>query len=325
MPTEHENLDTLFNDVTAAITSGDSSKLNEVMTVQEEVPVSTTTDGNTSDTSTDEEVDDVSSKEIDDTPQDAESVSETSQEDDSTSAEDRKLEELREQLESLRKENHSLKSQAGRVPHVQRKIQELDKKLAELSATPSRPSTAINEQLANKISSIKDADPELAEVLQEITNTIIKSQEEAAAAAASREKDTLTLLREQEYAAHQEIEAQKLLSMFDNAREVFASNSWKEWKESQSAAVKALADGDTAADVARAFKLYEIDMRELYPSTVPTAPNPKAKQLEEERQRRQARTASVASPTAPARNTLPSDPDKLFEYYQEKIRKEMQG
>ena len=332
MTNPNDDLDALFNDVSAAIAGSDSNKLNELMTAETEESQTTATEEEAS-------AEDATAEETDATPQDAESVSETSQEQEEseeqtteqTSEEPGDIDELRKKLESLQKENHSLRSQAGRVPHVQRKIQELDKKLAELAAQApsSRPSAVISEKLANKLSSIKSADPELADVLQEIISTVGASQDEIVDKATTRDKETLALLREQELRQHQEYEAAQLLELYPNAKDVFVSDSWKEWKAAQSKAVQALADGDTAGDVAKAFKLYEQDMLELYPElrkpATPAVPE-KAKQIEEERRNRQTRSASVPTSSSQAtRQTLPDDPDKLFDYFSEKIRKERWG
>lgn len=252
------------------------------------------------------------------------------------------LAELRAQLDKVSKENHALRSQAGRVPHVQRKIKELDLKLEELSkktASPSnRPSTAIQTKLAEKVKTIKDTDPELAAILSDVIDGIGAAADGVADESLNREKETLTLLRNSELETYRATQAERLLEMYPNAPDVFASASWKEWKSKQSAGVQALASSDSADDVGRAFKIYAEDMVIAHPElakkteeakAAPVEAKPedtsKAAQIEEERNRKKATAASVASPNAAGKSALPEDPEALFRKFSEDIRKQRMG
>lgn len=253
------------------------------------------------------------------------------------------LAKLREQLDKLTKENHSLRSQAGRVPHVQRKLKEIDKKLEELnqkSASPSNhPSATIQPKVLEKLKGIRETDPELADA---IAAALQEASTGLADDALNREKQTLTLLREQELEAFEEEQAQMLLKLVPNAGEVVNSASWIEWKKEQSEDVLRLATSSYADSVLLAMDKYARDMKAKYPDlnkttdaaqksedTVKTVADAeaakKAAQIEEERRRKQATAASVSSPNASGKVSLPDDPEALFKKYSEEIRKQRTG
>lgn len=254
--------------------------------------------------------------------------------------EDPTLVELRAQLEKLSKENHALKSQAGRVPHVQRRLKELDQKLEELAqkaASPSNhPSATIQPKVLEKLKGIRETDPELADAL---AAAFAEANTGLADDAINREKQTLTLLREQEVKAYQAAQVELLLEMVPNAAEVVASPSWVEWKKQQSEDILRLANSDHAESVAIAFERYARDMRAKHPELVKEAPQSapaqaakpsdadaaKAAQIEEERRRKQAAAVSVSSPAAAGKVSLPDDPEALFKKYFEDIQKQRTG
>src|SRR5690606_1999062 len=107
-------------------------------------------------------------------------------------------------------------------------------------------------------------------------------------------------------------------------------------KESQSKGIKALADSDTADDVAYAFEKYAADMRAKYPelnkqeekkeSPTPNAAEAeRAKQLEAARERKKANTPNVRTPNAPGKFKMPVDPQVLFDKYASDIRRQGMG
>lgn len=326
----------LFAQASAAIKDADGAKLTEIMTADEPE------DDADQDDQDEEDVDSEGTDTVEDAGEDDVDTEGTSADEAEDDADDKgnkqvdELKELRDQLQAMQKENHALRSQAGRMPHIQRKLKELDAKLEELNtktASPSsRPSAAINEKVKQALKGIGETDAELAQAVAEAIQLAITGQEEDAL---NRERETLKLFREQEYASYREAEVERLLNMYPNAPEVFASPTWKQWKSSQSERVQALALSDNADEVALAFKLYADDMVKQNPqlakvsaadAPAATAENEqKAAQIEQARKRRQAASAHVGSSNAPGKVRLPDDPEALFKKYSEEIRKSISG
>lgn len=324
----------LFNDVSNSLRGNDATKLDELMTsetleVEEEAtPEDESLPDEPENTPDQEEEEDSKSgpQEVpaDDTVDDSE--------DPSAQKDTDEVVKLREQLAKLEKDNHSLRSQAGRVPHVQRRLQELDKKLDEL--TKKSPSSHPTDAIADALKGIKETDPELAD---SVAKAIERAMKEVAEASHNTAKDTLTALREVELANHTDSEMDKLLGMYPNARDIFASQHWKDWKKSQNRTWQTLASSDLAEDVAEAFERYSADMLKRFPELAANVSkeepvkepvktkNEEAEKIEEERNRKKQTTAKVGSPAAPAKVSTPDDPDALFKKFSEQIRKERTG
>lgn len=338
----------LFNQIGKALVGGDSEKIDELFSnpstsevVEEEkveespaeTPEKTPTEEVVEETPEKTEEEDKSKNPQEEKPADStEETKETKEPDELTK--------LREQLAKLESDNHALRSQAGRVPHVQRRLQELDKRLEELSKRATSPSSQtlekIQPKLQARLKALKETDPELADLLEgSITDAISGVAEDAF----SREKETLTLLREVESTEHRSHEIDRLLEMYPNAPEVFKSDAWKSWKKEQTEAVRALAGSDNADDVSFAFEKYAKDMMTRYPElaaktaeevpVVTKTPDPaavaEAQKIEQNRQRKNATNVVVSSPAAPAKTQVPDNPEELFKRYSESIRKEITG
>lgn len=241
-----------------------------------------------------------------------------------------KLAEALALLDKARQENHNLRSQAGRVPHLQRQVQQIDKKLDELreAASPSsRPSTKLTERITPKLAKIKEADPELADVLAELLADATDG-----VATDLRDAETQSL-QNQRKAVEQEIreaEVSRLLEMYPNAEQVFKSPSWKTWEAEQSSQIRALANSDNANDVAFAFERYAEDMIKLHPELAKKVEqeqpnNDDAARIEAERLRKKQTTVVVGSPTPAGRQQKPENDEVLFKQYSEQIRKEITG
>lgn len=332
----------LFNQVSKSIQNADNDKLSELMEEDaslEEAPIEEVKpeDVEESKDSPTEQPEDKDDKE-EVTPSD-EKTEEADDEKKDEVAEPDELTKLREQLAKVSKENHALKSQAGRVPHVQRKLQELDKKLeeiAKLKASPSsQPSAKIKPKIDDLLKGVKSTDPELAEA---ISNAIAEATDGLAADSLTSEEKTLRLIRDNEHQTYQDLEANRLLEMYPNAPDVFASSSWAEWKSTQSPRMQGLATSDSADDVATAFELYARDMVAKHPElaakpeaakedtpAVKSAEALKAEQIETERKRKKETSANVSNPSAPGKVGMPDDPEALFNRYSESIRKERTG
>lgn len=337
----------LFNQIGSALGKGDTDKLDELFTNDSTVEdvEDEEVEESPSDTPEEEESDDSSAtpekKEEEDTnknPQEEEPADST-EEVEGTKEPD-ELVKLREQLAKLESDNHALRSQAGRVPHVQRRLQELDKRLEELSKKATSPSSQtlekIQPKLQARLKALKETDPELADLLE---GSIVDAVSGVAEDAHSRERETLTFLRETESAEHREQEATRLLDMYPNAIEVFRSDAWKSWKKEQTDAVKALAGSDNADDVDFAFQKYAKDMLAKHPelaakTAVVETPAAKevdphavaeAQKIEQDRQRKKSTNVVVGSPAAAAKTTVSDNPEELFKKYSESIRKEITG
>lgn len=248
--------------------------------------------------------------------------------------EDDEVKALKEQLEQLKKDNHNLKSQAGRVPHVQKRLRELDKKLEELSkASPSsQTSEKVNAKVGELLAGIKKTDPELADAIAAaITAATTGIVEEAHAG----NVDTVRTLRDSEASSAMEYERDRLLTMYPNAPEVFKSTHWSDWKKSQPEGIVALAESGNADEVAHAFRLYADDMATKYPQIAEQKQAPadktnneaaaKAQKIEADRQRSKTKSANLGSPSAPAKVSIPDDPEALFKRYTAQFEKEMKG
>lgn len=243
-----------------------------------------------------------------------------------------KLAEALALIEKVKQENHNLRSQAGRVPHLQRQVQQIDKKLEELreqSTSPSsRPSTKLAERITPKLAKIKDADPELADVLADLLADATDG-----VATDLRDAETQSL-QNQRKVVEQEIrdaEIARLLEMYPNAPEVFKSPSWKTWEAQQSDRIKLLANSDNADDVAFVFERYAADMIKLHPELAKKkeeetpSQNDEAAKIEAERQRKKQTTVVVGSPTPAGRKQMPENDAALFEEFSKQIRKEITG
>ncbi len=245
------------------------------------------------------------------------------------------LAKLREQLDKLGKENHALKSQAGRVPHVQRRLKELEQKLEELnqkaSSPSNHPSATIKPKVLEQLKGIRETDPELADA---VAKAIEQATSEVATDAINRQREQLTLLRDQERAAYNAEQVSLLLEMVPNAKDVVASPQWSEWKNAQPDVVVRLAESDDAQSVALAMRLYAEHMKAKYPQLAAPAENKqvakpsdedaaKAAKIEQERLARQQKAANVGSPAAQGKVSLPDDPEALFKKFSDEIRKNM--
>lgn len=242
-----------------------------------------------------------------------------------------KLAEALALIQTVKQENHNLRSQAGRVPHLQRQVQQIDKKLEELNkhatSPSSRPSTKLTEKISPKLAKLREADPELADILAAV---LADATDGVATDLWDAEAQSLQNQRQEVAKEIKEAEVSRLLEMYPNAPEVFASPTWKTWEASQSRHMQMMANSDTAEDVAWAFQKYAEDMVKLHPElaqkqVATTATNDEAARIEAERERKKQTTVVVGSPTPPGRQTQPTDDKALFESFSKQIRKEITG
>jgi hypothetical protein len=331
----------LFEQVSNASRENDSLKLSELMqadAIEEVAPVEEDKPEETPAEVVDEEVkpDKVEADKASSPPEKAEEVE---PKEEVKPSEPSELEKLREQVARLDKENHRLSSQAGRVPYVQRKIKEIDKKLEDLAkASPSsHPSAEIQKKVLEKLKVVRDNDPELADAIAGAIAALGEATDGITDEVKAKEIDSLKHLRQLEVSAYQEAEANRILEVYPNAPEVFASNEWKKWKAEQTSAWATLANSDTADDVMFAMEKYAKDMIAKYPELAKEEPKgvetpavdakakEEAQKVEAERQRKQKTSVVIGSPSAPSKVGLPDDPNALFEKFSGEIRKQISG
>lgn len=323
----------IFREVQGAIRDNDTAKLDELLTAPEadteevETPVEVEVPA---------EVPEVETPENDEnSPQEEPAEEVEVGTEDKTVNEPDPLADMRKQLEKLSAENHALRSQAGRVPHVQRRLKELDEKLQALekrSTSPSsRPSTALTPKIMEQLKGIKETDPELAET---IAAAIAAATDGVTEEQYNREKEILTLSREEALKEYRQEQVNILLEEYPNAPDVFKSSHWKDWKKSQSAAVQTLANSDTAEDVIFAMNKYAEDMVRKYPElakvneqpaqALPAANNAAAK-IEADRLRKKMTGATVTSPAAASKVQMNENPEQLFKMFSELAHKQRLG
>ena len=334
----------LFMEITRALKENNASKLDELFmntdVEDEQEPVdNTSTPADTSeqeDTPQDVSVDNEADGEIpsdDDAPhEDAEDA--PGDIDPTTELANLKAQvaELTKEREKANRDLHHLRSQAGRMKVISRDMKKYDERLEELQrqlTSPSnRPSAAVLGKVKEKFKTIEDIDPELASVLENALGEAVLGIETDNL---NRERETISLLKQSQIDEYETVEADRLLSMYPNAADVFNSPAWKEWKQEQPKGIVALAESSSADEVATAFRLYSEAMLAKYPELSgtdneqrqqPQQPAPKVTQIEAERRRKQQGAVSVSSPKASGKVGLPDDPDALFQKYYEKIRKE---
>ena len=319
----------LFNEVSQAMQADDNVKLSSLLA--QETP---TEEQPTQDPPEEEEQpEEIEGKETEESPltEEEDGADEPKEDKEPTEAE-KQLEELRAQLETAKRDNQALRSQAGRVPSIQRKLAEVDKKLAELTtlSPSSQASTKVKPKVEKLLEGIKETDPALADSIAQALGVAIEGVDEEL-----RESQINNLKAERELAAQDYLEEQRerLLSVYPNAPEVFASPHWAEWKKSQPAHIQALAGSDSADAVVMAFELYAKAMTEKYPELGKTkeeakstpVENEEAKKLEEARLRKKKDSVDMGTSRAAARDKEPTDPQALFEKFSQEIAKELKG
>ena len=331
----------LFNEVSKAMQEDDNantlSTLLAVETPEEEQPIEALPD----EEDQPEKVEDKEEKE--DSPLEEEKESDDSDPDkkadkakeEDPTAEQKRVADLEEQLAAAKREAQALRSQAGRVPSIQRKIAELDKKLEAIkSASPSSQTSAkIKPKVDKLLEGIKETDPMLADNIAAAIAAAIEGVDEEMR---TKETETLSLLREQEATDYVEEQKQRLLDMYPNAPQVFASPHWAEWKKSQPDHIHALATSNSADAVAMAFDLYRKDMETKYPELAGKEPKKdvpagdpaavkKAEQLEQERLRKKKDAVNIDSSKNSARVKEPTDPNALFNKFFAEVTAEIKG
>lgn len=247
-PTDTEqDLNALF----AAAYSGDDKETTRLMTAEGSEPEATTTEdedttdeqaSSDEDTSTDEQVD-------------AASGDQTTENSDEQAATE---ESANSELEALRTDLHRYKSDAGRVPFLNRRVQELERQLQDASRTPApKPETAgdLPPNLKAKVDRLREVDPDMADTLEETYKTIAAEHNKLAAA----QLRDIEIRRQSEDNAYATDQYTRLVNVFPEAPQVFASQKWKDWKSRLTPNYRALAESSNADEVAEALRNFKVD------------------------------------------------------------------
>lgn len=248
--------------------------------------------------------------------------------DDSDKADREELKKLIE-IERRRAEmfEHRARSDAGRVSALQQRINELTSKLETAKPQEDSPPAAKNtqvEQLNQKIARLKEVDPELADILADMSTGLGTTQK-----LTNEEKQRLEQLEKyvSEFEEQREQEAlqsewKALVAEYPAAPDALRSSEWQAWKAAQTPYMRQMAESGLHRDVGLALQKFAADMAVVYGLDL-EAPAPAAKEapsvsateadrIKEERDRK-LRTSTPASARTPAETVAEPDAEKLFE------------
>ena len=237
------------------------------------------------------------------------------------------------ETEALKRELHKLKSDAGRVPHMQSRLKELERELREVklshsvgSVDPADPSKVeVPTNIKKKIEDLREVDPALADLLEDMTKALRSETHETA----GRLVSTITE-SEREYDEQRTISEQynQLVSEVAWAPQAFKSQEWKDWKDTLTPGKRAMAESMYADDVKIALGEFAGYMRARQGSATSAQQAParpvvdeEAERIKQERARKLATGSTTKAPTAKA-SAPPLDEEALFREAYERIQKE---
>ena len=241
-----------------------------------------------------------------------------------------KLEQEKAQFE------HRFKSDLGRVAALQRKVDELSRALAapqkahEAAPAATSPNVA-KSKFDEKIARVKELDPELADVLLALKEEALESSRKELTDKVSQ---TEQLFRQKEEQEMWHREKARLLELVPQADQVFSNPLWREWKESQSPGVFALASSMNADEMYLAMQKFAADTARMYPelaqpvvtpAETPAVPaSPAVNKLLDDRARKLSAGNPSPQAVAPKQGRgIPGedDPNALVNYVVEKLQK----
>lgn len=334
----NKNLASNFTSLSKALESNDHEAIEKLMAAEED---STTTEeveenedltlpdtsedgaedaqGGDEDEGEDKDDGDSSDKE------DAEAASAASTADTTTEKSARELE--------LEKELQRLRSDAGRVPYIQRRMAELERevrayKARESQTTQGKSTTTadveLDDETRKEIEALREVDPVMARTLERIAKAAIST-------ATSKVDSAVTTLTqaEQEEDDYRFLMEQKaiLVEKVPQADEIFASNEWKQWKETLTPNQRAFAESSYATEVEQAIYAFAAAMqaaqgtkpKEEVPAAT-AAQTPEQNKVSEARERKTKAAAGVSAPAA--RKAVELDPDAYFKEMYKEIGKQ---
>lgn len=239
-------------------------------------------------------------------------------------------------MQALEQELHRLRSDAGRVPYMQRKLAEVERELRAYKArtpnastdgktqatAPDLNSIELDKETQKEIDDLKETDPVLARTLERIAKNAI-------ATAMSRDNhviDTFTKADEEaeneRFFLEQKAELTRLIPQHE---QVFALPEWRQWKESLTPGLRAMAESGLASEVSQAIYAFAADMqRRAAPAATGqnqqvTPPASQTSEVQEERARKVATSSEAKQPAAKKSQEL--DEDAYFAEMYNKIGK----
>jgi hypothetical protein len=250
-----------------------------------------------------------------------------------------KVEEL---PDSIKQELHKLRSDVGRVPFMQRRLQELERELrdSKLSRTvaPATPAQGtgsdpvepnLPDKLKKRIEALREIDPDLADTLSEMAQTL---SHESAQATTGAVRELTRAEQEREDREFLQAQYSALVAEVPYAPEIFKSQQWKEWKEGLSPGRRQLAESTYADEVKLALGAFVQEMQARYggnqqaatPAATPQEPVPETPESTKIQDDRNRKLNNSADPKAVAgkKASAPLDADALFAQFSEQIRKE---
>lgn len=243
---------------------------------------------------------------------------------------------VKEKIRLLREEKlqaeHRVRSELGRVPYLQRKVEELSRQLSEPRANPPKEAAATKTSVtqgkfAEKLAEARAVDPALADLLEAMRDEIVAPLREEFANEVNQTK-ALFVNKEQEQLW--QTEKSKLLTLVPEADQVFAHPLYKQWKSEIPENLRNLASSIYADEVVVALGEFYRYAERVAPelivkpetTTPPAAPAATVDKVTAERARRLNSPAPSTSATGPkGGDGIPENPEDLFKYVTEKIRK----
>jgi hypothetical protein len=236
----------------------------------------------------------------------------------------KKLKEERAQLE------HRVKSELGRVPYLQRKVEELSRQTSQPPSPPvgSTAATKTSGKFAEKLAQAREVDPALADLLEAMVEDIANPLREELTNEVHQTKQAIA---DKEYEQLWQSEKAKLLQMVPQADEVFRHPLYKQWKSEIPENLLRLSSSVYADEVVIALEQFAKYAAAQAPETpaspqtpAPAAPvdTTAATRVASDRARKLAGSTPNTAVPAPRGGTgIPEDPEALFNYITDKIRK----
>ncbi len=354
-----------FDTLAQAVSSGEMQGIDRIMSGEvpdkkEEVE-DTSSDENTEEGVTDEdspEEDNNSTDEVEDSSESNESesdnesdkkeaaTSKTEKDSKKSAASTAKTDGVKkEQDTDTNRELQELRSSAGRVPFLQRRLAELERELRATKAGAristgvdtknSKPTAAdlskieLDPDTQKEIDDLKEIDPVMAKTLERIAKMSIANAEHQAAS-------VVTTFTEEEQRAEDArffMEQKALLTQkIPQHDQIFASQEWKQWKETLSPGLRALAESGYADEVERAIYAFAADMqarqnggtgaqpKKAAGEETPAVTDEANERIKAARERKQAASVDVKSTAGKASKVV--DENAMFAEFYNKIGKE---
>lgn len=237
-----------------------------------------------------------------------------------------KLKDERAQLE------HRVKSELGRVPYLQRKVEELSRQTSQPPTAPVKEvvaATKTSGKFAERLAQAREVDPALADLLEAMAEEIATPLREELTNEVTQTKQAIA---DKEYTALWQSEKAKLLELVPQADEVFKHPLYKQWKDEIPENLHRLASSVYADEVVIALEQFAKYAATQAPSEPVTAPQQTptvnqaiietAAKVTADRARKLTGGATTTQSTPPRQGTgVPEDPEALFNYLTDKIRK----